>query len=135
MSADVAPRVVLTYGRFDLFHRGHMRFLRQIAALGSDLIVGCATDAHAQTLGRPCQMPHTTRRALLEQCRYVTRVIPWDCAEQKRTDIVNYDVSTIAVTRADVDPDQDLHDIAQVLYLPPVTAPEDHEKSALSAAG
>lgn len=115
--ARPAPRVVLTYGRFDLFHQGHVRFLRQLSLLGSELIVGCSTDALAARAGAPCQMPFAERRALLESCRFVDRVIAETSDDQKRTDIVNYNVCTLVMGAEHAGLLDNMQDIAQVLYL------------------
>ena len=112
-----SPRVVLTYGRFDMFHQDHVRFLRQISQMGQELIVGCSSDEHAQSVGMPCHMPFTERRALLESCRFVSRVIAEKDADQKRTDIVNYNVSALAMGDEHEGQLDDLHDIVQVVYL------------------
>ncbi len=112
------PRTLLTYGRFDLFHQGHVRFLHKLSMLGTELIVGCTTDALAEVSGSPCEMPFAERRACLESCRFVTRVITESDPAQKRTDIVNYNVSTIAMGAEHHGALDDLSDIAQVLYVP-----------------
>ena len=41
---------VLAFGTFDLFHAGHVFFLEQASALGDELYVSVARDAHIQTL-------------------------------------------------------------------------------------
>ena len=116
------PRVMLTYGRFDLFHQDHIRFLRQISAMGQELIVGCATDEHALKMGYPCQMPYDDRRAILESCRFVSRVIAETTFDQKRTDIVNYNVSTLVMGKSQQGQFDGLQDVAQILYLPRLAA-------------
>tara|TARA_R100000306_G_scaffold57369_1_gene55490 strand:- start:1042 stop:1473 length:432 start_codon:yes stop_codon:yes gene_type:complete len=118
MQPSRKPRVVLTYGTFDLFHHGHVNLLRRLADLGTELIVGCSTDAFNQIKGKQCVMSYEQRRTILESCRYVDRVIPEDTWEQKRCDIVNYNVSTFAMGDDWTGKFDDLQDIAQVLYLP-----------------
>ena len=111
------PRTVLTYGRFDLFHQGHVALLREAARLGSDLIVGCMTDELAARLGQTCERSYATRRMTLEKCRFVSRVIPLQCQAQLRTDIVNYDVCILAARSDSSDIPGDVQDIAQVYLL------------------
>ncbi len=136
---SLSPRVVLTYGRFDLFHQDHIRFLRRAAALGNELIVGCTTDAQASARGLPCRMSFQERRALLESCRFVARVIPETHAAQKRTDIVNYNVCALIMGTDQAGRFDALQDIAQVLYLPRggAAAPVDRvvQQPAQLAAG
>ncbi|MCX7559860.1 adenylyltransferase/cytidyltransferase family protein [Sulfitobacter sp. F26204] len=117
-----APRIMLTYGRFDLFHQDHIRFLRQVSAMGHELIVGCATDEHARRSGYPCQMSYAERRAILQSCRFVSRVIPETSFDQKRTDIVNYNVSALVMGKNQRGHFDGLQDVAQVLYLPRLAA-------------
>ena len=120
MNLPVLPRykAVLTYGRFDLFDQDHVHFLRHLSGLGDELIVGCATDDHARSLGTPCQMSYEARRAMLVHCRFVDRVIAETAPAQKRTDIVNYNVSTLAMGTEWQGQLEHLRDVAQVLYLP-----------------
>lgn len=117
-------RKVLTYGRFDLFDQDHVRFLRDLSRLGNELIVGCATDDHARAQGRPCQMPYDARRAMLDHCRFVDHVIGLAAAAQIRTDIVNYNVATLAMGLEWRGQFDHLRDVAQVVYLPRRAASE-----------
>ena len=112
------PRVVLTYGCFDGLHQDQIAFLRDISRLGDEIIVGCATDALAEALGRPCRYPFETRRAVLQGCRYVGRVIPQIDPAQMRTDIVNYDAAAVAISAQDADLFEDVQDIAQIYISP-----------------
>lgn len=66
MQPSRKPRVVLTYGTFDLFHHGHVNLLRRLADLGTELIVGCSTDAFNQIKGKQCVMSYEQRRTILE---------------------------------------------------------------------
>ncbi|NNK16247.1 MAG: adenylyltransferase/cytidyltransferase family protein [Sulfitobacter sp.] len=113
-----APRVVLTYGRFDEFHQGHVNFLRQANQLGEELIVGCTTDDYAVAGAHPCAQNFDDRRAILQSCRFVSRVIPHNNSAQMRTDIVNYNVCTLVMGTEYVGEMDDMQDIAQILYLP-----------------
>ncbi|MBM1688328.1 adenylyltransferase/cytidyltransferase family protein [Sulfitobacter geojensis] len=111
-------RVMLTYGRFDMLHQDHLRFLRQISAMGHELIVGCASDALAAQSGYPCARSFEERRGMLESCRFVSRVIAETDPNQKRTDIVNYNVSAIVLGKYQYGQLDHLQDIAQIVYLP-----------------
>ncbi|MGJ8626513.1 MAG: adenylyltransferase/cytidyltransferase family protein [Sulfitobacter sp.] len=127
----VSPRhrVVLSYGRFDQFNQFHVSLLRQLCALGDELIIGCATDDFALFEGRPCAQNYDQRRATLERCRFVSRVIPEDTWEQKHTDIVNYNVSVFAMGAQWSGQFDNLRDITKVCYLNiDETAPENTGK-------
>ncbi|MDF3413799.1 glycerol-3-phosphate cytidylyltransferase [Sulfitobacter sp. M57] len=112
-------RVILSYGRFDGLSQHHVRFLRSVSAMGHELIIGCTSDALAAQNGMPCTQNFETRRAVLESCRFVSRVIPQTSLSQKRTDIVNYNVSVLVSDTAKNGLFDDLQDVAQVIYLPP----------------
>lgn len=109
---------VLTYGTFDLFHQGHVRLLHRLAALGDSLIVGCATDDLNASRGQSCLMGYAQRFDILSACRHVDLVIPEHHEDQKRTDIVNHNVSIFAMPDAWRGQFDDLNDLAQVIYLP-----------------
>jgi D-beta-D-heptose 7-phosphate kinase/D-beta-D-heptose 1-phosphate adenosyltransferase len=50
---QAGQKVVFTNGCFDLLHRGHVRLLRQAAALGDFLVVGLNSDASVRRLKGP----------------------------------------------------------------------------------
>lgn len=60
----------------DLFHAGHVAFLRQARALGDELVVGLHTDDDCAWFKRRPVMTLDERVAVVEACRYVDRVIP-----------------------------------------------------------
>ncbi len=111
-------RTVLTYGTFDLFHHGHVRLLQRLSQLGDELIVGCSTDEFNAVKGKRCVMPYGQRREILEACRFVARVIPEESWAQKRSDIVNYNVSIFAMGDDWAGHFDDLGDLTRVMYLP-----------------
>ncbi|MDW4497803.1 glycerol-3-phosphate cytidylyltransferase [Sulfitobacter sp. D35] len=114
----IPRRTILTYGRFDGFGAAEAALLKRLCCMGADLIVGCSTDEFADANGAPCRDGFRRRRETLEACRYVSRVIPETCWEQKRTDIVNYNVSIFAMTEDWRGAFDDLQDIVDVLYVP-----------------
>lgn len=65
-----------TGGTFDLFHSGHVAFLRKCALVGS-VTVSLNTDEfiHAYK-GKPPVMSYDERKAVLLACRYVDAVVP-----------------------------------------------------------
>ena len=63
----------ITNGCFDLFHAGHVNFLRSCASQCSFLLVGINTDRSVQKLkgsGKPI-MGENDRLAVVQSCRYV----------------------------------------------------------------
>lgn len=114
----MSSRVVLTYGAFDLFHQGHARLLQRLSMMGSELIVGCSTDAYNDKMGVPSVTPYAQRRLMLESCRFVSRVIAEQDWEQKYTDIVNYNVSVFAMGEEWTGQFDHFEDVTEVVYVP-----------------
>ncbi|MGJ8617432.1 MAG: adenylyltransferase/cytidyltransferase family protein [Sulfitobacter sp.] len=110
-------RVVLSYGRFDQFNQSHADLLRRLSALGDELIIGCATDDFALFEGVPCIQTYEERRAVLESCRFVSRVLAEETWEQKHTDIVNYNVSVFAMGAEWAGQFDHLRDVTKVQYI------------------
>lgn len=68
--------VVYTGGTFDLPHRGHVRFLQKCAQLG-EVVVSLNTDEFiARYKGKPPVMSYEERKAVLQEYRSVSYVIP-----------------------------------------------------------
>ena len=68
--------VVYTGGTFDLFHAGHVQFLKRCSELGS-VVVSLNTDEFIQEYkGKPPVLSYQDRRDVLLACRYVDEVIP-----------------------------------------------------------
>jgi cytidyltransferase-like protein len=70
-----APLWVYTEGVFDLFHAGHVEFLRQARQLGDRLVVGLVSDADTATYKPPPILTFEERQAVVGACRYVDRVL------------------------------------------------------------
>lgn len=72
---------VFTMGTFDLFHAGHVAFLRHCRYLaGPDgaVVVGLNTDAFAESYKRRPTIDYPGREAVLRACRFVDDVVPND---------------------------------------------------------
>ena len=68
---------IYTGGTFDLFHRGHVNFLRQCKEIGNYVVVSLNTDDFIERYkGKPPIMTYDERREVLLSCRYVDEVIP-----------------------------------------------------------
>jgi glycerol-3-phosphate cytidylyltransferase len=67
---------VYTGGTFDLFHSGHVAFLRKCALVGS-VTVSLNTDEFIKNYkGNSPVMSYAEREAVLLACRYVDAVVP-----------------------------------------------------------
>jgi glycerol-3-phosphate cytidylyltransferase len=69
-------QVVYTGGTFDLFHRGHLEFLRRCSELG-DVTVALNTDEFIEAYkGQTPIVSYGEREAVLLGCRFVEEVVP-----------------------------------------------------------
>lgn len=119
MIGHIPYRVLLTYGVFDQLGPTNTAQLRHLGGLGRELIVGCATDDLCLRSGIRCTTPYAQRRSMLECSRFVSRVIAQECWDQLRTDIVNYNVSALALNDAPASVNlRGLTDIVQILQMP-----------------
>lgn len=75
---------VYTGGTFDLFHAGHVNFLRECSKFGS-VTVALNTDEFIEAYkGKPPIMSFQERAEVLLACRYVDDVVPnFDGADSK----------------------------------------------------
>lgn len=75
---------VYTGGTFDLFHAGHVNFLRECSRFGS-VTVALNTDEFIEAYkGKPPVMSYQERAEVLLACRYVDDVVPnFDGADSK----------------------------------------------------
>ncbi len=66
---------VYTEGVFDLFHAGHVEFLRQARQLGDRLVVGLVSDADTALYKLPPILTFAERQAVVRACRHADRVL------------------------------------------------------------
>lgn len=83
---------IITYGTFDLIHRGHINILKQAKELGDYLIVGLSSDEFNSLKGKSSYYTYEERKYILESIKYVDLVIKEDNWEQKKIDIKEHKV-------------------------------------------
>lgn len=83
---------VITYGTFDLLHRGHINILRRAKKMGEHLTVAISTDEFNDIKGKRAYYPYEDRKMILEAIKYVDLVIPEKTWEQKIKDIKEYQI-------------------------------------------
>lgn len=89
---------VITYGTYDLLHYGHIELLRRAKALGDYLIVALSTDEfNWNEKHKKSYFNYEERKTMLEAIRYVDLVIPENNWEQKKTDVVKYDIDVFVI--------------------------------------
>ena len=62
----------------DLFHFGHVNYLREARRLGDHLTVGVVSDRRAESYKRRPVLSFAERMAVVEACRYVDAVLELD---------------------------------------------------------
>lgn len=89
--------IVYTGGTFDLFHAGHVNFLRQCAMLG-EVVVSLNTDEFiTEYKGRAPVMKYQERKRVLEGCRYVSKVVPNEGGKDSKPAILKVKPDIIAI--------------------------------------
>ena len=91
-------KTVITYGTFDLLHKGHIYLLQRAKALGDYLIVALSTDEfNLNKKNKVCAQPYEERKLILESLRFVDEVIPEEDWEQKVTDVKEHHVDVFTI--------------------------------------
>ncbi len=110
---------VITYGTFDLFHIGHLKLLERCKALGASLTVAVSTDEfNSKSKNKITAQPCSERMQIVEAIKYVDRVIPESCWEQKRDDVIKYNIDVFVIGDDWRGKFDFLEDLCQVVYLP-----------------
>ncbi len=111
---------VLTYGTFDLLHKGHINLLRRAKELGNYLVVAISTDEFNILKNKKSYFSYEDRKMIVEAIEYVDEVIPEVSWEQKINDIKKYDIDVVVMGAdwAGSDRFEYLKEYAEVVYLP-----------------
>jgi glycerol-3-phosphate cytidylyltransferase len=89
-------KTVITYGRFDILHIGHLNLFRSARSFGDRLIVGLSTDEYAALRNKPCQNNFANRFYLLDALGLIDRIIPeFSYMGEKERDIKRCDVDIV----------------------------------------
>ncbi|MBD5584716.1 MAG: adenylyltransferase/cytidyltransferase family protein [Clostridia bacterium] len=110
---------VITYGTFDLLHKGHINILKRAKALGDYLLVGVTTENFDVTRGKiNVQQSLMERIEAVKQTGIADEVFPEEYVGQKIDDIKRHGVSIFAVG-SDWEGHFDyLKEYCKVVYLP-----------------
>lgn len=108
---------ILTYGTFDLIHRGHINILRRAKEMGDYLIVGISSDEFNELKNKSSYYTYEERKYILEAIKYVDLVIPENNWEQKPDDIIKYDIDIFVMGNDWEGKFDELKELCQVVYL------------------
>lgn len=84
----------------DLFHYGHVAFLKRAKSFGTYLLVGVCSDADVSKYKRQPIMSLNERVVVIEACKYVDQVIPAAPAVTSAALIQKYNIDVVVATKA-----------------------------------
>lgn len=116
---DVAAKIVITFGTFDVFHVGHVRVLNRSAAFGDRLVVGVSSDA--LNFAKKDRYPVFTqdeRVEIVTNMRVVDAVFVEESLDLKRDYLVEHRADVLVMGDDWAGRFDFLSDICEVVYLP-----------------
>ncbi|MDD2907178.1 MAG: glycerol-3-phosphate cytidylyltransferase [Candidatus Gracilibacteria bacterium] len=109
---------IITYGTFDILHKGHINILKRAKELGDYLIVGLSSDEFNNLKNKKSFYSYEERKFLLESIKYVDEVIPENDWKQKKEDIKKYSIDTFVMGDDWEGKFDELKEFCNVVYLP-----------------
>ncbi len=109
---------VITYGTYDLLHRGHVNLLKRAKAMGDHLVVGLSSDEFNAIKNKNSFYSYEERKLVLEAVRYVDEVIPEHNWEQKERDIIEHGIDVFVMGDDWQGKFDHLKEHCEVVYLP-----------------
>jgi len=92
------PKVVITFGSYDLLHFGHVRLLERARALGDRLVVGVSSDAfNMKKKGRTPIVSQEHRMAIISALRCVDEVFLEESLELKQQYIKEHNATVLTM--------------------------------------
>ena len=112
------PCNVLTYGTFDLLHKGHINLIKRAKSLGDNLIVGLSTDEFNREKHKKSYFTFSQRKELLSTIDDINLIIPENSWDQKIKDIQQYQIDILVMGSDWAGKFDYLKDYCDVIYLP-----------------
>jgi len=89
-------KIIYTGGTFDLFHFGHVNFLRNCSNLGK-VVVALNSDKFVAEFKRPTILSYQERKDCLLGCKYVSKVIKNKSGANSKPTILRVKPDVIAI--------------------------------------
>lgn len=109
---------IITYGTYDLLHRGHINLLKRAKSMGDYLVVGLSSDEFNAAKNKKAFYSYEERKLVLEAIRYVDEVIPEQNWEQKEQDIQDHEIDIFVMGDDWSGKFDHLKPLCEVIYLP-----------------
>lgn len=109
---------MITYGTYDLLHRGHIQLLKRAKQLGDYLVVGLSTDQFNAQKHKRSFYSYEERKLVLEAIRYVDEVIPEEQWDQKSKNIRDLEIDIFVMGDDWLGKFDDLKNLCDIVYLP-----------------
>ena len=90
-------KVLYTGGTFDLFHYGHVNFLKKCHSICNNVVVALNTDEFISQYKSKSILTYEEREASLLECKYVSRVVPNVFGQDSKPTILSVNPDIIAV--------------------------------------
>ncbi len=90
-------KILYTGGTFDLFHYGHVNFLKKCYSICDNVVVALNTDEFISQYKSRSILSYTEREASLLECKYVSKVVPNVFGQDSKPTILSVNPDIIAV--------------------------------------
>ena len=112
-------KIVLTFGTYDLFHKGHLNIIKRAKKHGDKLIVGISTDK--LNFNKKQRFPifsENDRKDIIENLKDVDDVFFEESLEKKREYLLKYKADILIMGNDWGGKFDEFKDICEVIYLP-----------------
>jgi len=115
----INKKIIITYGTYDMLHIGHMNILKRAKSRGDYLIVGVTTDDYDRSRGKlNVIQSQKERKKAIESLDFVDKVIWESDKNQKKKDILKYNINEFVIGDDWVGKFDYLNNYTKVIYLP-----------------
>lgn len=112
------PKIVITFGTFDLFHIGHLRLLKRAQAYGDYLVVGVSSDSlNIDKKAKSPIIPQQYRLEIIKEISGVDEVFLEKSLELKPDYIKKYGADVLVMGDDWEGKFDDLKSLCQIVYL------------------